>query len=329
VKARARTALTTLALLALAGGALVWATYGVDRKVDAERAAKEREEKVFSFDAKDVVELTIAAKGGTTRLVRHGDGWRIAAPLDAEADRFAANAIAEKLASLKRTREVAPPPGGDLARYGLAEPALRVEATLADGRKETLAAGDESAFDGSLFVRPTTGAVLVVPGDVRFTLERDATALREKRLVRFDREKVAVVDAGAWKLERRGEGWSLPGGPADPAKVSALLGALETLRATRFLDGAAPSTLGLARPSRTVRLADGAGNELARLEVGKVQGDDAFVRSGRVPAAVPKAALDAIPREGAELVAKPLDSPSPPPPVARETNGVDQAARSP
>jgi hypothetical protein len=40
--------------------------------------------------------------------------------------------------------------------------------------------GDQSAFDGSLFVRPTSGAVLVVPASARWRLERDTPDLKAK-----------------------------------------------------------------------------------------------------------------------------------------------------
>jgi hypothetical protein len=183
VRARSRSALTSLVLLALAGGALVWAWLGVDRKVEQERAAKDREEKVFAFAAKDVRTLAITAKGGTTRLERDGTGggWKIVAPVAGPADAFAANGIAERLAGLRRIREAAPAPGGDLSRFGLAAPRVTVEATLASGATETLSVGADTGFDAAVFARPTSGAVLAVPGDVGWALDRSTEELREKK----------------------------------------------------------------------------------------------------------------------------------------------------
>jgi Domain of unknown function (DUF4340) len=320
VKARARTALSSLVLLGLAGGALVWGWLGVERKGEAEQAAKEREEKVFRFAAADVREVLVAAKGGETRLVRAGEAWRIASPVEAEADRFVAGTLVERLASLRRTREVAPAPGGDLAQYGLAAPRVRLEAQLADGRRETLALGDESAFDRSLFVRATSGAVLAVPGDVRYALERDAFDLREKRVLRFDPARAAAISvsgpAGRYELRRSGEQdtWILsPGGaPADPARVSALLGALESLRASGFPPAA--TGRGLEKPVRTVVVADASGTELARLEVGATAGESTSVRAAPGPpvATVAASALQAIPATGAELAQKLPEAPGAP-----------------
>jgi hypothetical protein len=179
VGARTRAALPAAALLVAAGAALAWA-WRAEREDRREAAAKARDERVFAFDAKDVAEVVVHARGDATRLVRDGDGWRLAAPVEAPADAFAAGALVDRLAGLRRTREVAPPPGGDLAAYGLASPRARLEIRLADGRRETLAVGAQSAFDGSVFVRPTSGAVLVAPPDTGWALERGSADLRAK-----------------------------------------------------------------------------------------------------------------------------------------------------
>jgi hypothetical protein len=175
VTARARTALSTLVLAAIAAAAIGVAMRG-DRQAGDARAA----ERVFSFAADDVRELTVTARGDTTRLVRGADRrWRLVAPVEGDADQHAANGIAEELASLRRTGEAAPA-GSDLAPFGLVSPTVKIEVALAGGGREALAVGDQSAFDGSLFVRPTSGAVLVVPGSARWRLERDSADLKAK-----------------------------------------------------------------------------------------------------------------------------------------------------
>jgi hypothetical protein len=179
VTARARTALSALAMLGLATGALAWGWYAIEREGEREADAKRREESVFSFAAADVREVVVRAKGDETRLVRDGDGWRIAAPVEAPADAYAARTLVDRLAGLRRTREAAPP-GGDLAPFGLASPRVTIEVRLDGGRTETLAVGDSSAFDGSVFVRPTSGAVLVAPRETRWALERGTDDLRAK-----------------------------------------------------------------------------------------------------------------------------------------------------
>jgi hypothetical protein len=306
MRARARNAAGSLVLLALAAGAVAWAVLGVDRRAEREQAAKERSERIFAFEAKDVRELLVSAKGETTRLVREGDGWRLVEPIAADADGFAADSMAEKLAALRRKREAAPAPGGDLARFGLAPPRATVEATLASGKKETLALGDESGFDSSLFVRPSSGEVDAVGADARWALERTPLDLRDRRIAPFARANVAALRVeGAWAVKKAGDGWAFdPPGPAvDPAKVAQALGALELLRAVRFDDH---GTLG--KPSRVVVVSAADGTELARIELGATKDEETLVRSRRTPgvAAVPRSALEAIP-----AAAKDLEAPAP------------------
>jgi hypothetical protein len=170
LSARGRTVVSTI-LLALLAAASIWSTLREERRGEAAQAAAEAEARVFSFEANEVRELAVRAKGDVTRVVRAGEGWRLTSPVEAEADALVVNGIAEALATLRRLRGAAPA-GGDARPFGLAPPAATIEVVLEGGRRETLAIGDQSTFDGSIFVQPTSGAVVVVPGEARYRLER-------------------------------------------------------------------------------------------------------------------------------------------------------------
>lgn len=183
MRARSRNVVRTLVLLAAAAAAIAWAWLGVERGDRREKATKEREARVFAFAASDVVAIEVTARGQVTRLERDGAHWKVASPPPAgPADDLAANGIAGRLASLERLREAAPAsaPAGELGRFGLLLPRARVEVTLASGAKETLALGEDSTFDGTLYVRPTSGAVLVVAGENKWALERGTEEFRRR-----------------------------------------------------------------------------------------------------------------------------------------------------
>lgn len=326
---------STLALLAGAAGALVYARYGVDERGERERKQKEREERLFSFEADGVRELTVTARGSTTHLARAGGGWRIP-ELSAEAEKASAEAIAEHVAGLKHKREAAPA-GADartLASFGLVPPRLRVEAVLADGRKEVLEVGEKSGFDGSVFARAGQGSVWAVPGDVDWWLDKSTFDLRSKVVLQFERSEVAAirVEAGGKplvSLEKRpaapgaspgaSDEWTVtappppPSAPVSPSKISGLLYGLSSLRATRFVDetGAGAARAGLERPSRIVILSAAGGKELARLELGKAEGDRVPARASGSPRIVEVAAADlsVIPGGPADVVEKPAPAP--------------------
>jgi hypothetical protein len=241
VKARTRTALGTLALLAAAAGALLWVRQA-DERAEGQRRAREAEGRVFDFAAAEVRELTVEARGDTTRLVRDGAGWRIPA-LEAAADRAAADALAERLAGAPKKGEAAPPPldAKALAGFGLARPAVRVQAALAGGRTASLALGDPNPFDGSRWARAGDGPVLVVPGDLAAWLEKGTFDLRDKRLMFVGDEEGTRVEVSApghdYALVRQGDAWRLAAPvaePADPATAGAVISALRGLRALGF-----------------------------------------------------------------------------------------------
>jgi hypothetical protein len=277
MKARTRNAVVPLVLLSAVAAAVAYAYYGVERKAEQEKSRKEAEEKLFAFEPGQVKEITVEAKGSTTKLVRGASGWRIASPIEAEADRGAVDALLDKVTGLRRKQAIAASATGsaDLARYGLEKPRARVTLALDGGKAETLALGDESGFDGSLFVRPTGGAVELAGGDAKWAIEKDLFELREKRLLVLEDKDVQRIEVTAPKLsyavERAGTGWRLAAplsDRADQTTVDRVVGALRGLRATQFVSSPSPDkAYGLDRPRYLVRLV-GPGGAERKLAIG-------------------------------------------------------------
>lgn len=334
MKARTRSLVTSLALLAAAGGALLLAWWGVDRRGADEAARKEKEQRVYGFEPGDVQELQLTAKGTTVRLSRSAKGWRIEPPGE-EADAGAVGLLVERIARLARKSEVAAAPdAAALAGYGLAAPRAGAELLRKDGRRETLALGDASPFDGSLYVRATSGAVLLVAGDLAYWLDRAPEELRDRTVLAFDRERVTGL-----RIEEEGKpvlavarrpgaagGWDLTAprpGPARGERVAEALSALAALRALKFADdaGGRAAELGFTRPSRAFVLLGGE-QVLGRVELGREAHDSVYARSSGGPriVEVDRAALSALgtkvedwlepprPAEAAAATAPPSDA---------------------
>ncbi len=260
MKARTRTAFTTLVLLLAAAGAVAVA-WRVERKGEAEQQRKEKEDRLFAFERDQVKEFLLQAKGGAVKVERSGSSWRITSPLQAEADRVTVDSLLDRVAAARR-RSQAAAAGSPLGRYGLDPPRIKLTVTLLDGKTESLAVGDTNSFDASLFVQPTGGAVDVVGGDLRFAVDKGLFDLREKRVLPFEDADVARIEVkgpkGAYALERDGTRWKVTApvaDRADPATVERLLGALRALRATSFVDAPGPDrAYGLDAPRWTVRI---------------------------------------------------------------------------
>jgi hypothetical protein len=312
MKARARTAVGTLVLLAALGAAVAVAYFGVHLRGEREQAAGTRGKRVLGIEAARVSGLRIEKPDGTVALVRgEGGAWRLTAPVAGPADGRAVDALLDHAERLER-RATSAEPGLSEARlraYGLAPPEGTVTFTLESGEARALRLGSGSGFDGAMFVQPPSGEVVVVPGDARYALLRTAYDLREKRLVpAFEEARVTAVEVtaprGAYALAREGGGWKVTApapADADPGAAPRVLGALRDLRASSFGAAIPPG----ARPRYAVRVALQGGEE-RRVEV-FAGPDDAtlLVPAGPDAARVPASALAELDQDLASLSAKP------------------------
>jgi len=320
MKARARSAVTTLALLLVAGGALLYAWFGVEQRGEAEGKQKEAAERILAFEPGQVRALRVEARGQTTALTRTGKGWRIEG-LSEAADGGAVESLLSRLSGLRRKAEAAEKPdAAALAQSGLAPPRGRIELDLEEGKRLTVALGEPSPFDGSLPVRAGEGPVLLVGADAEWALLRTTDDLRDRVLLHFEVEKVQGVRllAGgrlAWEVARRpaldgsAAGWALVAprrAPAQADRVDSLLRALGAMRALRFAGGGQARDAGLQPPARTLVLLGEGGAELGRIELGKEASDSLYARSSAGPriVEVDRGSAAAIPASAAGLEEK-------------------------
>ena len=180
VRARSRAALGALGLVCVAAAAVVAAWLTVGRQDEA----REAQGLLLAFAPEEVKAFTLTARGETSRVVRAGDGWRLEAPVAAEADPVVVESLLRAAGNLRRKSTVSDGAGRDVdARYGLAAPRARLEVELDGGRTASLALGDDNPFDGSVYATAGggSGGVHVVDGGVRFQLERGSDDLRSMR----------------------------------------------------------------------------------------------------------------------------------------------------
>ncbi len=239
-KTRSLVMLATLA--AAVCGVTVFAYYGIHLEEEQESARKEKENKLFDFDPKQVSALSVVAKGERTMVApAEGGAWSVVSPVNTAADAETVDALLERLVALEKLT-VVEEKAADLAKYGLDKPALRVVARLKDGTEHELNAGRENPFDGSVYVSVGGASdVLQLAGSFKTALEKGTLDLREKRVALFDEAHVSglSVELGEkhYVLRREGAIWKLKSPLADRADeltVNRLLGAVRNLRALRF-----------------------------------------------------------------------------------------------
>jgi len=276
VNAATKSLLASLGGLAVAGGLVAWAFYGVHGGEERESQRKEVADRVFSAAAEvarppdggspdiSFTSFDVVAKGETTRLERREGAWSVVTPLLAPADRFAVDALSSQLQTAKFKAVVEEAPDAEaLKKYGLDAPRFAVTgtATFPDGSTRTvkLEAGIDNPFDGSVFMRRDGDkAVYAAEGGLRYALEKNSFDLRDKELFSAVEEakltgvRVRVGD-NAYELERVAGAWQLKSPlstPADGTAVTSLVASLRGERAQAFPEDseARRKALGLDAP---------------------------------------------------------------------------------
>src|SRR5690348_10881927 len=195
-------------------------------------ASATKQEKVFDKVEPDKIdELKVKSeKGDTTTVKKDNCTWQVTAPMAAKADDSEISGITSSLGQLSIVRVVDENPT-DLKGYGLDSPRIEVD-FKASGDKDykKLLVGEKSPTGGNLFAkRNDDKKVFLIEAYQESTLNKGTFDLRDKAVMKFDRDKVdgVTVDAGGKTLAIAKEGgdWKI----TKPVPVKADFGAVEGL----------------------------------------------------------------------------------------------------
>ena len=238
-----------------------------------------KQEKVFAglqSDKIDEIKVSLAA-GETTTLKKDAGTWQVTQPIAAKADESELSGMTGALTSVEIVRVIDESPA-NLSDYGLANPRI-VVAFKANGEKDRmLLIGEKSPTGADLFaMRNDEKKVLLIPAFQETTFNKTTFDLRDKGLLKFDREKVDGLDVTAGgktlALSKDGGEWKIVKPlqtRADFGSIEGLIGKLQSAQMKSIAaDDATPADLkkyGFDKPEATVNL--GAGSARATLLVG-------------------------------------------------------------
>lgn len=280
---------TLLMVLVLAG--LVGYIYFVDSK--REPGSSTVKEKPFTaVQADDIEEVQVKSADGETTHLQKADGkWQVVEPVKAAADTSEATSIASSLAGLEIQRVVDPNPT-DLKQYGL-EPARLEVAFKAKGQTDLtrLQIGEKTPTGGDLYARmPDQKRVFLVSSYLDSTFNKNTFALRDRRILVFDRNMVDSLDVtdGTTKtrLTKSGSDWKIASPISVRADFAAVEGALERLSSTQMQgivdpDGKDLAKYGLTKPSGSIVV--GTGSSSATLTLGSTENALLYARDSSRP----------------------------------------------
>ena len=275
-----RGAWSTLALVAVAAGLGAYIYF-----VDSKKSDAEVKEKVFAVAADAVEELRIVSKGDTSVLKKTDGTWKLVEPLATDADGSQVSSLVDSLTSLELNRQV-DPKATDLAQYGLASPKADITFTAKGGVKGRVRLGDQTPTGTDLYaVKDDDSRVFLVSTFAETNLMRSAFDLRDKRVLRFERDMVDGLEiatpGGRFALTRTDSEWRLAAPATARGDYGAIEGLLTRLSTTMMsgieaTDASVLAKYGLDTPVTTVVVK--AGSASATLAVGTSADGKAFAR---------------------------------------------------
>src|SRR5262245_20132235 len=268
--------------------------------------AAETRQKAVEIRKDEIDQLVIrSAAGDVSTVTKAGGRWQITSPVTAPADETLIARIVTLASELEIARVVDENPT-DLRQYGLAP--AQVEVTLktsgAAGTQHLLL-GAKAPIGSNVYAQLSSSPrVIVVASDVQDAADKSPFDLRDKAVLKFDRDKIESLEietAGhTIQLSRQGLEWEVLKpihSHADLGVVSGLLTTLTSLQMTSIVasEGADSARYRLDNPVSTVRLVAAGSKET--LQVG-VNADEShtYARNPSMPLVftIPASVADAL-----------------------------------
>ena len=300
---------------------------------DIEKKADDfRDKKLTDLTATQVTKAVLKTPAGEMELQKTGDHWEIVKPMRARADDQKVGDLVAQITTA-RIEEFVAEDRGDLQPYGLAAPrgsvtlfgpddksASRTDSSRSEqGQMLQIGSVSEKNKD-QVYVRfAPRNFVYTVPKKTETILETKPNDLRDRHLVRFDRnilDRITIEGQGKPKivLARKDNSWTIASknnAPANANNANRLLEILSNEQVTQFVEDVASNLpkYGLDKPQLQVTLSSFASENTAEtkagdrpfavLAFGRVEGDNVYARVGDEPfiVAVRRALLDNFPTD--------------------------------
>ncbi len=251
---------------------LGWYAYYDSKKGPVDDTPKK--DKVFSVESDKIDEIEVKSESGDhTTLRKKGTDWEIVQPLAAVPDQSAVSGITSNLSSVEIQR-VIDENATDLKEFGLDSPRVEI-AFKANGQQHKLQLGQRTPAGSDVYAKlPESKRVFLVPSFLDSTFNRSTFDLRDKSVLKIDREKVDSLEVSSkdrtLRFEKKNGEWQI----AQPASGRAEFGAVDGLVSrvgsvqmkSIVPDATDLKKYGLDKPVSTVRL--GSGSSQASLAIG-------------------------------------------------------------
>jgi uncharacterized protein DUF4340 len=253
----------------------------------------EKRDKVFTgVTSEDIEELEIKAEDGAKSRLKKADGkWTIVDPVAADTDAGEISSITSSLSDTEVQRVVDENPK-DLKAFGLDPPRLEVGLrTKGQTEFKRLQIGNKTPTGSDLYARtPDKNRVFLVSSFLDSTFNKNTFALREKNVLKFERDKAETVEltsgGSTLQVAKSGTEWKIVKPIAARGDFGAIEGIVERLSSAQMQgitsqDDSNLKMYGLDKPSATIVV--GTGSARATLLLGTTENAVVYAKDGSRP----------------------------------------------
>ncbi|MCI0418913.1 MAG: DUF4340 domain-containing protein [Acidobacteria bacterium] len=245
-----------------------------------------RDKNVLEFQRDQLKAMNILTKGKEYALEKASDDWNVKKPFESRADNTEINSIVGDLEFAKVEEFV--DSTAELKTYGLTSPAVRVDLFLGDNRaRKTLLVGNK--IDSNYYAKDEArDTVFKIKEDLFKKLDFEATKIRDKKVVRFERPNVKQIDIKLPDKEFsffRGsdDKWKMSKPEGHKGKVISeykIFWPLEDLEGKELIDNAnlTDPKYGFNSPAAQIKIVD-KNNKTTEVALGKLDKEQVFVKT--------------------------------------------------
>ena len=203
---------------------------------------KDEEEKLLALSSDDVQKVTFKKEDETIIFQKDEEGeWLITEPLEAKADKYEVDRLADDFSDLRIERVVEEEPE-ELEKYGI--PQKEMSLWFKDKDKPIkILIGMENPLGNTFFAkREDETRVVLIPSNLKNLMEKSLFDFREKNIFKFEIDDVKSVKLRAkktrWEASKKEEEWFFKNpvnALAKSSKIDNILSSLSSLKAKEFV----------------------------------------------------------------------------------------------
>jgi hypothetical protein len=167
------------------------------------KGEKDEEEKLLAISSEEVQKIAFKKDGEKFTFQKDKEGeWFIIEPIEAKADKYEVDRLADDFSDLKAERIVEEEPE-KLEKYGI--PQKEISIWLKDKDEPIrILVGMENPLDNTFFAkRDDEPRVVLIPSNLKSLMEKTLFDFREKNIFKFETDDVKSVKLRAKETKRR------------------------------------------------------------------------------------------------------------------------------